>query len=294
MPPHGVRFGAGLLLPKPRRESLQSSYFATHTAPQPQQRQQRVAGACASCGNALTTDCGRYGCRRSGDRTSLEVMGITRREAVQYGVAGLSVVALEAMASTANGATSPTITCLGDSISDGLLKDDVYPTWLARYLAPIPVVADGVSGESAHAILARCQRDGIHTGSRVHKPGSITFVLAGIVDVMFTQASATGITADLSRIYEYLAHHGSRVQPVTILPWGKSPWFKPDRESVRVAVNRWIVHHPHAVRSELTMSDGAHPPNLRHEFDDGDGVHPRNVIGPQVLALTCALALVPR
>jgi hypothetical protein len=221
-------------------------------------------------------------------------MGITRRQAMQYGVAGLSVVALDAMPSTANGTKPRKITCLGDSISDGRLKDQTYPMWLGRYIAPIPVVADGVSGETADAILTRCRSDGIHTGSQVHTPGSITFVLAGIIDVMFTEAGASDITADLSRIYAYLARHGSTVYPVTILPWGKSPWFTTNRENVRVAVNRWIVRHPHVVRAELTMSDGAHPPNLRHEFDDGDGVHPRNVIGPQVLALTCVLALVPR
>jgi hypothetical protein len=156
---------------------------------------------------------------------------------------------------------------LGDSISDvQYFNDEAYPYWLARYLAPAQVMADGVAGNGVVEILDRCQPDGIRTSWHVHKPGSIAFVLAGVNDIMFRHFSPSRITAGLTRIYRYLASHGSTVDPVTILPCAKAP----------------------------TMSDGANPPALRSAFDNGDGVHPWHIVGPQTLALTCALALVQR
>jgi lysophospholipase L1-like esterase len=220
---------------------------------------------------------------------------VTRRGALQQaGAACMSAGALARLASAESTPNLRKITCLGDSMSDiHTLKDEAYPAWLSRYLAPIPVVSDGVEGNDVNAMLARCRPDGIHTWSRVHKPGSVTFVLAGINDIIFGGSSASEIAALLAELYGYLARHGSTVYPITILPWGKSPYFRREREDVRVALNRLILRHPHAVNAELTMGDGAHPPNLRHEFDNGDGLHPGNLIGPQMLSLTCTLALVP-
>jgi lysophospholipase L1-like esterase len=198
-------------------------------------------------------------------------------------------------------------------MSDLAFFPQAYPRYLPRYLPGVGVTALGEAGDTTAAVLGRCWPSGIidytviarflaedlcrherkrpsclrRTHPHAAPPGQYCSVLAGVNDLLFRQDGADQMIGNLSRIYTYLRHHNSTPFPITILPYGHSPGFRPGRESVRLAVNAWIRTQPLAIDVERLMGDGGNPPALKASFDGGDGLHPVGY-GPRVLAKAVA------
>jgi lysophospholipase L1-like esterase len=192
------------------------------------------------------------------------------------------------------------VTALGDSLSDTIFFPDAYPHWLPRYLPGARISARGEAGDLTRDVLRRCREDGIVDylaidrllGFKPPRPvpaGRHCAVLAGVNDLCH-DLPPSRIIGNLERIYAYLRHHGSTPSPITILPWAGSAFFRPRRESVRLAVNDWIRRQPEAIDVERLMGDGRTPPALRGAFDGGDGLHPVGE-GPKVLARAVASSI---
>jgi lysophospholipase L1-like esterase len=182
-------------------------------------------------------------------------------------------------------------------MSDLVFEPHSYPRWLPRYLPGVRVTALGEGGDTTAMVLGRCRPSGIvdytavarALGTRLHpaSPGQYCAVLAGVNDLIRLRDGADQMIGNLSRIYSYLSHHHSTPFPITILPYGNAPGFRPERERVRLAVNAWIRAQPLAIDVERLMGDGGKPPALKAGFDGGDGLHPVGH-GPQVLAKAVA------
>jgi lysophospholipase L1-like esterase len=115
-------------------------------------------------------------------------------------------------------------------------------------------------------------------------------VLAGTNDLTYLENSAHQIIANLHAIHRYLRRRGSTPFPMTIPPWAGSGFFRPEREVVRLAVNRWILTQALALNLEPLLGDGAVPPALKAAYSDGDGIHPSGE-GPKVIARALARAM---
>ncbi len=193
------------------------------------------------------------------------------------------------------------ISALGDSMSDLAFFPAAYPRWLASDFPGVKVAALGEAGDSTAKVLGRCRAAGIvdytvlsrlfHKPLHPVPPGQYCSVLAGVNDLIFLHNTPEAITGHLSHIYSYLRRHDSIPFPITILPYARAAGFRPDRERVRVAVNRWIRSRPHAIDVERLMGDGGNPPALKRSFDGGDGIHPVGE-GPKVLARAVAHKMV--
>jgi lysophospholipase L1-like esterase len=213
------------------------------------------------------------------------------------GAAAAGALLLAPEAATAR--RRPAVTALGDSLSDTVFFPDSYPHWLPRYLPGLEISARGEAGDLTGDVLARCRTDGIVDylaidrlrGLKPHPvpAGRYCAVLAGVNDLCH-DLPPSHIIGNLSSIYAYLRRHRSTPFAITILPWGGSAFFRPRRESVRLAVNDWIRRQPQAIDVERLMGNGRTPPALRRSFDGGDGLHPVGD-GPRVLARAVASAI---
>lgn len=189
------------------------------------------------------------------------------------------------------------ITALGDSLSDTGFFPHSFPRWLPQYFPSVRVTSLGEAGDDTATVLGRCWRAGIvnylaairKLGGKPNPvpPGQYCSVLVGVNDLIYRSDDSAQIVSNLTKIYEYLRRHHSVPFPITILPWGRSPLFRADREGVRLAVNRWIRAQPLAVDVEQLMGDGRKPPALKPAFAGPDGIHPVRH-GPQVLARAVA------
>src|SRR5947209_3986814 len=222
---------------------------------------------------------------------------LTRRTFLGAGAGAAGALLLAPATSPAR--SRPVVTALGDSLSDTVFFPDAYPHWLPRYLPGAAISARGEGGDRTAEVLARCRRDGIvdylaidrllGLRARPVRVGRYCAVLAGVNDLI-DDVPAGRVVGNLTRIYAYLHRHGSTPFPVTILPWAGAPYFRPRRESVRLAVNDWIRGRPQAIDVERLMGDGGTPPALKRAFDGGDGLHPVGD-GPKLLARAVASAI---
>lgn len=208
------------------------------------------------------------------------------------------------------GEASAGIVALGDSITDGTGSwgpERGWPDALAarlqaagRNLAVANAGIDGNrvnfgSGRPGEAALARLDRDVLA------QPGvRYLIVLEGINDIGLLprpnpppadQQSAADIIFGLKQIVARARAHGLKVFVGTLLPEGTWPFFTPDREARRAAVNDWVRNsgeHDGVIDFAAAVAEPQDPTRMRAEFRDG--VHP-NDAGARAMAEAVPLSL---
>jgi lysophospholipase L1-like esterase len=186
------------------------------------------------------------------------------------------------------------VVVLGDSITDGRgSTTDGNGRWtdfLARRFQAnasttrIGVLNAGIGGNRVlhdglgPSALSRLDRDVLdQSGARW------LIVLEGVNDIGTGPADEPGVAAighQLIAAYEQLidrtrARH-IRIYGATILPFGGSAYFTPDREAARQTVNRWIRtsgRFDGVVDFDAAVRDAADSTRLRATVDCGDHLH---------------------
>jgi len=189
------------------------------------------------------------------------------------------------------------IVALGDSITDGNRVNPTdlrgWPEQLNRRLAErggkttYSVINAGIGGnrvlESGWGIsaLARFDRDVTRIANVSH-----VIVLEGINDIGNSGKSMAGeaplldpqdLIAGYRQIIARAHHRGIKVIVGTLLPFEGAPYYRPEKESVRAAVNEWIRNsgEPDAIIDfDRIARDPANPAALAPPFDSGDNLHP--------------------
>lgn len=201
------------------------------------------------------------------------------------------------------------IVALGDSITDGTGSWGAQRGWpdglaarlqaAGRNLAVANAGIDGNrvnfgSGRPGEAALARFDRDVLA------QPGvRYLIVLEGINDIGLLplppggadQQTAADIIFGLRQLVVRARAHGIKVFLGTLLPEGTWPFFTPDREARRSAVNDWIRRSGEAdgvIDFAAAVADPQDPTKMRQEFRDG--VHP-NDAGARAMAEAVPLSL---
>lgn len=195
---------------------------------------------------------------------------------------------------------SAAVAAIGDSITDGmrssLNQNRRWPDALARRFAATgerstAIVNLGISGNRllsdspcyGDALATRFEHDALR------RPGVKTAILLiGINDINFaampprggldcdfphTTVTAADLIAGYQRVIATARHAGMKVFGATLTPAS----LPPQRESIRLAVNRWI-RTSHAfdgvVDFDAALRDPAQPDRLQRSFDSGDHIHP--------------------
>lgn len=189
---------------------------------------------------------------------------------------------------------SSAIVALGNSITDGrgsgTNKQNRWPDVLAECLQKNPktknigVLNKGIGGNCVlkqclgPSALDRFDRDVLgQSGVRW------LIILEGVNDLGGTRdsASAVQVAKDLIAAYEQMvakAHaKGIKVYGATILPFGKSFYYKSYREKARIVVNDWIRakgHFDAVIDFDKVMQDPADTMSLLPNLQSGDFLHP--------------------
>jgi lysophospholipase L1-like esterase len=192
---------------------------------------------------------------------------------------------------------------LGDSITDGTRStadaNHRWPDYLADRMLAGPrsrqfgIANAGISGNrllldytgSGQGVnaLARLERDVLtQTGVQT------VFVFEGINDIQNnpTQYDPEQLVRAYQQIIQRAHDGGLRVIGSTLGPWeGWSSWT-PEREAVRVAVNKWIRTagaFDAVVDFDKVLRDPAQPQRMLAAYDSGDHLHPGDA-GYQAMA----------
>jgi lysophospholipase L1-like esterase len=199
---------------------------------------------------------------------------------------------------------------LGDSITDGarstLDANHRWPDYLADRMLAAPrsrqfgIANAGISGNrllldysgSGQGVnaLARLERDVLtQTGVRT------VFVFEGINDIQNgpTQYDPEQFFQAYQQIIQRAHDGGLRVVGSTISPWEGWPAWTPEREAVRVAVNKWIRaagEFDAIVDFDQVLRDPAQPQRILAAYDSGDHLHPGDA-GYQAMAAAVNLKL---
>lgn len=190
---------------------------------------------------------------------------------------------------------SATIVVLGDSIADGTSATpdanrrwpdrlaERLTTWNSRLgVANMGIAGNGLIGDSTAEYgvnaQARFDRDVLAVPHVQH-----VVVAEGLNDIG-TVASGPGVNADdLIAGYRQLiarAHtRGIRIYGATLTPFEGAPYYSPEGEAVRLAVNHWM-HTTGAwdgvIDFDAVVRDATHPGRLAPAYDSGDHLHPND------------------
>lgn len=212
----------------------------------------------------------------------------------------------------AGAAPVKTVVAFGDSITDGMGstqdKSRRWPDYLSRRVFQaklhVSVVNQGIGGNQVLAkglgdsALARFDRDALVL------PGAATIILMeGINDIGFSGNMVPGFSRtdiippdDIIQGYRQLiarAHaRGMRIIGATMTAFGGSPAFTPEKEAVRLTVNRWIRSSgafDAVVDFDAVTKDSEKPEQLKPAFDGGDHIH-LNDAGYEAMAAAIPLS----
>jgi lysophospholipase L1-like esterase len=206
---------------------------------------------------------------------------------------------------------------IGDSITDGMRSslngNQRWPDFLARRLAEHPdtaavsVVNLGISGNRllsdspcyGEKLAGRFEHDAIQAAGARY-----IMVLIGINDINFqdmpprkgldcdfphTQVNASDLIAGYKALIATAHGAHRRIYGATLTPAS----LPPARESIRLAVNRWIRESgafDAVIDFDQAVRDPAQPDRLLHRYDSDDHVHP-NDAGYQAMAQAVPLSL---
>jgi lysophospholipase L1-like esterase len=227
-----------------------------------------------------------------GNFTAAQVMPIANLTSDWFFVCGVDVLA--------SGDTGGVVT-LGDSLTDGNISTmDAFCRWpdqLARRLAarprgrPMAVMNQGLGG---NRILYDIRGDsGLRRFDRdvLSQPGvSHVIVMLGTNDLRNRwkkpeeEPTAAQMIAGLKQMAVRAHSCGIKIIGATLTPFGNETYmanaWNPQREEVRVAVNRWI-REGGAVDGiadfDQALRDPEHPTQMRPSDDCGDGLHPSDL-----------------
>lgn len=193
------------------------------------------------------------------------------------------------------------IVILGDSITDGYGvptdTDQRWPDRLAERLQVgettrhLGVINQGIGGNRilrdglGPNALARFDRDVLgQAGVRnmillegVNDLGTLT--RDALVSEAEHKAEVARIIAAYAQMVTRARERGIRAIGATILPYGGSEYYHPDRlnEADRQAINAWIRapgNFDAVIDFDALTRDPARPNHMRADFDSGDGLHP--------------------
>lgn len=199
-----------------------------------------------------------------------------------------------------------TVVAFGDSITDGmgsaLGEEHRWPDYLARRIVKArlrySVIDQGIGGNQVLlngigvSALGRLDQDVLAV------PGaSAVILMEGINDIGFSAGMVPGFSRpDLITPEEIIQGYrqiiarcharGLKIIGATMTPFGGSPAFTPAKETVRLAVNRWILTSgafDSVVDFDRVVRDPQQPDRLRGDFDSGDHIHPDDA-GYQAMA----------
>ncbi|RXN83425.1 GDSL family lipase [Achromobacter aloeverae] len=208
------------------------------------------------------------------------------------------------------------VVAIGDSITDGLRStfgaNRSWPSVLATRLAAEGATPRGIlnAGISGNRLLSDSPCYGDSLASRLEHdalalPGVHTVVvLVGINDINFAtmparqgldcdyphrHVSAADLIAGYRRVIAAAHRHGLRVLGGTLTPAS----LPPDREAVRLQVNRWIREgggYDGVIDFDKALRDPGRPDRLQATYDSGDHVHPSDA-GYAAMARAVPLSL---
>lgn len=233
-----------------------------------------------------------------GNRTAATTLDNPVVAGSYFWLRGLSVPASDASAGT--------IVAFGDSITEGYATTfgahRSWPELLATRLQRDPalkqwsVVNAGISGNrvlrtgAGESALAR------FTDDILGRPGvRWVIVLESINDINFSimpgfpkdqAATADDLIAGLGELIERAHLHGIKVAGGTIMATKGLPFYTPEGEAMRKAVNDWIRNSGRfdaVIDFDAATRDPADPLRIRPDLDPGDHVHP-NDAGNQIMA----------
>jgi len=193
-----------------------------------------------------------------------------------------------ALALAAALSATPSVVCLGDSITAGIHARKPYPQVLRSLLAKeATVVEGGVSGDLTGDLLVRWRR------SLRARHASWVVVLGGVNDV--NQGIPPAVAeANLLAIFAEAREDGTRVLAVTILPEKGAAAWSPGAQERLLELNRFL--RAQAASGRVALLDayrelaGAESQALSPALDSGDHLHP-NSLGAERLAALVAAAL---
>ncbi len=224
-----------------------------------------------------------------GDFTAVPVMPIGSLTSDWFFVCGIDVLA---------SADTGGIVTLGDSLTDGNISTiDAFCRWpdqLARRLAgrrrgrPMAVMNQGLGG---NRILFDIRGDsGLRRFDRdvLAQPGvSHVIVMLGTNDLRNRwkkpeeEPTATQMIAGLQQMAVRAHGAGIKIIGATLTPFGNETYmadaWNPQREEVRLAVNRWIRDggaFDAVADFDQALRDPERPTQMRSADDCGDGLHP--------------------
>jgi lysophospholipase L1-like esterase len=207
--------------------------------------------------------------------------------------------------------TAPTgtlaLVTFGDSITDGARStadtNNRWPDELARRLATrkgpaVAVLNAGISGNrvlgdgAGVSALARFDRDVLMQTGVSH-----VVVLEGINDIGIGRNNANPTAADLIAGHQQLierAHaQGLKIYGATLTPFEGAPYYTPEGEAKRKALNEWIrtsKAYDGVIDFDMIARDPSAPLRFLPAYDSGDHLHP-NDAGYKAMGDAVELAL---
>jgi lysophospholipase L1-like esterase len=197
------------------------------------------------------------------------------------------IARVEVMAPAGTGA----VVTFGDSITDGARSttdtNNRWPDQLARRLAGrkgagVAVLNAGISGNrvlgdgAGVSALARFDRDVLMQTGVTH-----VVVLEGINDIGIARNNPTPSAEDLIAGHKQLidrAHaRGLKIYGATLTPFEGAPYFTPEGEAKRQALNKWIRSsgaYDGVIDFDMITRDPAAPTKFLAAYDSGDHLHP--------------------
>ena len=182
------------------------------------------------------------------------------------------------------------VVAFGDSITDGARStvdtNNRWPDHLARRLAaagrPVAVLNAGISGNrvlsdgAGVSALARFDKDVLMQTGVTH-----VVVMEGINDIGLARdnpsPSAADIIAGHKQLIERARARGLKVYGATLTPFEGAPYYTPEGEAKRRAVNDWIrtsKAYDAVIDFDAVTRDPSAPGRFLPAYDSGDHLHP--------------------
>ncbi len=183
------------------------------------------------------------------------------------------------------------VVAFGDSITDGARSttdtNSRWPDQLARRLAArkgagVAMLNAGISGNrvlgdgAGVSALARFDRDVLMQTGVTH-----VVVLEGINDIGIARNNPSPTAEDLIAGHKQLidrAHaRGVKIYGATLTPFEGAPYFTPEGEVKRQALNKWIRSsgaYDGVIDFDMITRDPAAPTKFLPAYDSGDHLHP--------------------
>ena len=218
---------------------------------------------------------------QAGDHTGAAVLPMPTRTGAWFLLARVEVMAPAGAAA---------VVAFGDSITDGARStvdtNNRWPDHLARRLAaagrPVAVLNAGISGNrvlsdgAGVSALARFDKDVLMQTGVTH-----VVVMEGINDIGLARdnpsPSAADIIAGHKQLIERAHSRGLKVYGATLTPFEGAPYYTPEGEAKRQAVNDWIrtsKAYDAVIDFDAVTRDPSAPGRFLPSYDSGDHLHP--------------------